>query len=63
MPALSPTHYGAVNVLANLGDTLVSGCREYLLRAWSYETNREKFIEAKRTGALNTAQGNLVQKP
>jgi len=60
MPALNPTHYGAVNVLVNLEDTLVSGCREYLLRAWNYETNKEKYSEAKRTTTLNTAQSKFV---
>ena len=53
MSALSPTHYGAVNVLVNLEDTLISGCREYLLRAWNYETAKEKYTEAKRTTTLN----------
>ena len=58
MPALSPTHYGAVNVLTNLGDTLISGCREYLLRAWDYESGKEKYSEAKRTTTLNAVQSN-----
>lgn len=50
---LHPQHYGAVNVLCNLNDTLISGCREYLLRAWDYETGKQKYAEVKRSTLLN----------
>lgn len=52
MDPLVPSHYKPVTALANLSNSLVSGCSEYLLRTWDYAAGREKCAEQKREASL-----------
>ena len=59
MEPLQPIHYSPVSALRNLSNSLISGCNEYLLRTWDYESGKEKCAEQKREPSLSALESNI----